>query len=257
MRHGGPRWCGRAHSLPHAGRSRTTRVGQRAGSGSSRASRSRREVRRSRDLDHARGWPGASVRHCTSSSRRSACSSREQVDQPDQRDLGRVASPGGTSTPRRTGRRSRRRTARRPAARRARPRPSAPSPARAGARYAAPDVAVDPAAGRARVGAGVDHLGEGGVDPDLEAPHRPAQRAGHHAARPAAGPRGRTGQNQHIGSPRPPRRHREQPAPVRRQQGARLEVGAHRDQVVVGVEPRRVAGKPQAVGGGSTGTARR
>ena len=37
------------------------------------------------------------------------------------------------------------------------------------------DLAVDPAAGAARVGAAGDDLGEGGVDADLEVPARLAQ----------------------------------------------------------------------------------
>ena len=41
-------------------------------------------------------------------------------------------------------------------------------------------------------------------------------------------------------------RHREQPPPVGRQQGARLEVGTGGDQVVVGVEPRRRREVPDA-----------
>ena len=65
------------------------------------------------------------------------------------------------------------------------------------------DVVVDPAVRPARVGARVDHLLEGGVDPDLEVAGS-ERRSDRETRSPSSGstPR-RTGQNQHIGSPRP------------------------------------------------------
>ena len=174
-----------------------------------------------------RATRGGRWRHCTSSSRSVGVLVAEQVDQPDQRDLRGVASRGGTSTRRRTGRRSRRRTARRRARRPARPPPSAPSPARAAGCTPSRICSSIQAPGAARVGAAVDHLVERGVDPDLEAPHRLAQRAGDpqpvERQHPALAP----GDHHSIGRrPAPSDRHREQPAAVGRQQRARLEVGA-------------------------------
>ena len=108
-----------------------------------------------------------------------------------------------------------------------------------------PDRRVDPACGPAGVGAGVDHLGQRGVDADLEPAHRPPQRPRHPQAV----------QRQHAASYRrepqhrvaaPPRRHREQPPPVGLQQRPRRQVGPRRDQVVVRVEPRRPREPPVA-----------
>ena len=110
------------------------------------------------------------------------------------------------------------------------------------------DLAVDPARRPARVGAGVDHLGERGVDPDLEPAGRPGQRVGdvevarpHHAAAYRAEPR-------HRRPPSSSDRHREDARAVRRQQSPRLEVGAGGDEVVVVVEARGRRELPDARG---------
>ena len=116
------------------------------------------------------------VCHCTSSSRGSAGAVAEQLDQPHQGDLRGV---GLAVEHRLAGEQAadrRRRTARRPAARRTRPPPSAPSRGGAARRYAARIAGSIQPAGRRGVGAGVDDLGDGRVDPDLEPAHRPPQR---------------------------------------------------------------------------------
>ena len=206
------------------------------GTGAASASDSRVEVV-ARDRSAPRPSDArCGVCHCTSSSRGSR-RARRRAGRP-----GRPArpwrrrSPGGTSTRRRTAHRSRRRTARRRAGRRATPPRSAPS--RAGAAPGRPPGSPGRSSPTARRGSAqrVDHLGERGVDPDLEpagrAPQRPRDPQPVEGQHPAA-----YGREPHIGSPRRARRHREQAPPVRRQQRARAQVGAHRDQVVVGVEP--------------------
>ena len=116
------------------------------------------------------------------------------------------------------------------------------------------DLGVDPAGVPARVGAGDDDLLEGGVHPDLVVAHRAAQgpRDDQPVEREHAAPDRAEPVHRVAGRPR---RHREQPVPVGREQGAGLEVGADRDQVVDGVV---AAGSPNVhtEGGGSTGTGR-
>ena len=93
------------------------------------------------------------------------------------------------------------------------------------------DLAGDPAVVARRVGAGVDDVGEAGVDGHPVAARRLPQRAADHEGverQDAAG----------VGRPPPEvvlavERHGEQPVPVRGQQRARLEVGADRDEVAV------------------------
>ena len=147
-------------------------------------------------------------------------------------------SPGGTSTRPRTTGRCAGRTARRRARRPATPPRCAPNPARAAActrpRTTRRSSRAD-GPGRAHA---AHHRLERGVDPHLEARDRAPQRPAHVEAVERDHPAG-------IGRPpreRPPARHREQPAPVRVEHGARLEVAAHRDDLV-GPAAASAAGK--------------
>ena len=180
----------------------------RAPSGRARAATGRvgkpGQVRRPRAVSTTPSEARCGVRHCTSRSRGrrtrragsptsptsatlDASVSRWNIDSPANSPP--IATPYRPPTSRR----------------RARPRPSAPSPSSCRRRYAAAIGLVDPAARRGRGSAQPSTTSrERGVHPDLEAPHGPAQRPGDRAARPAAAPRGRTGQNQHGGSPGAP-----------------------------------------------------
>ena len=98
------------------------------------------------------------------------------------------------------------------------------------------DARVDPAGGVPRPRTSPDHVREGRVDPDLVAPSRPAERA-----------RGRKGLERHDTAPRrrepadaSAHRHGEEAEAIRREEGARLEVGADRPEIVAVVVRRRL-----------------
>ena len=63
------------------------------------------------------------------------------------------------------------------------------------------EVVVDPAVRPARVGTAADHLGERGVDPDLEPARRPAERSGRHGTRSSGDHRARARGDHQTSSP--------------------------------------------------------
>ena len=216
--------------VTHVGRARRRRTARRQGGSAQSGSRCRYAAR----LISTTPSPArCGVRHWTSSSRRSREAVGELLHQPDQRRLGGVGLavehrlPGEQATDRHAVH------ARRPAGRRARSPRECAQPSSVQPEVRRRDRAVDPAAGPGRVGAAVHHRLERRVHPQLE----PARRTGAATGRRAGGP---PGARPRLNRTEPVRRrlrrtgrHREQAPPVGRQQRARLEVGADRDQVVV------------------------
>ena len=214
----------------------------------------RRERDPQRTAERSRGTPHAGSRrtpsvarcgvtHCTSSTRRSACSSRSRSTSPisatfeASRSRWNIDSPANTPPmldavqP-----------ARQPAVA---PRLDRVHPAQLVQRdVGIADLAGDPAVRPLAVAARVDDLLERRVDPDLEVPCRPAQRLGddqpvegQHAAAYGREPAHRIAPSA--------RRHREQPLRVGGEQGAGREVAAHRDEVVLGVPVGRLGEHPR------------
>ena len=108
--------------------------------------------------------------------------------------------------------------------------------------------------GPRRVGAGLDHLVERGVDPHLEA--RGSDRRSDRLTRSPSSGRTPRGSGDHQPSRPPPARPASGTARGgRRQDRARLEVGADADDAVARRRPS-TGGNSHGVGGGSTGTCR-
>ena len=144
-------------------------------------------------------------------------------------------APRGTSTPPRTGPRSTRRTGRRRARRPARSRRCAPSPARAAGRRPSATSGVIQRPSRDGSAQRATTSSKAVSTRTSKRSQRLAQRAAHLQ---------RTGRDDaaRVGRPPPHRAaavraqaHGEQPEAVGREQGARLEVGPGRDEVVTGV----------------------
>jgi len=106
-------------------------------------------------------------------------------------------------------------------------------------------LSIDPALGTGRVRATVDDLGEGGVDPDLEAAACLAQRSVHY--QPVGFQDPALGRRPPADAPTGSQRHREHALAVGRDQRLRFQICAHRDKARLvtgrGMRERPTAGR--------------